>query len=54
MQQGNIHSCAGQGYREDHCNSGAHLTDLVRKRIGDFHVENALNIEEFERNLVFL
>ena len=34
--------------------SGAHLTDLVRKRIGDFHVENALNIEEFERNLVFL
>ena len=34
--------------------SGAHLTDLVRQRIGDFHVENALNIEEFERNLVFL
>jgi tRNA pseudouridine55 synthase len=34
--------------------SGAHLTDLVRRRIGDFHVENAFNIEEFERNLVFL
>lgn len=34
--------------------SGAHLTDLVRQRIGDFHVENAFNIEEFERNLVFL
>lgn len=34
--------------------SGAHLTDLVRQRIGDFHVKNALNIEEFKRNLVFL
>jgi len=34
--------------------SGAHLTDLKRQRIGEFRVENALNIEEFERNLVFL
>jgi tRNA pseudouridine55 synthase len=34
--------------------SGAHLTDLVRQRIGDFRLENAFNIEEFERNLVFL
>jgi tRNA pseudouridine55 synthase len=34
--------------------SGAHLIDLVRQRIGDFRVENAFNIEEFERNLVFL
>jgi tRNA pseudouridine55 synthase len=34
--------------------SGAHLTDLVRQRIGDFRVENAFSIEEFERNLVFL
>jgi tRNA pseudouridine55 synthase len=35
-------------------NSGAHLTDLARQRIGDFRVQNAFNIEEFERNLVFL
>ncbi|OFY65046.1 MAG: tRNA pseudouridine(55) synthase TruB [Bacteroidetes bacterium RBG_13_42_15] len=34
--------------------SGAHLTDLKRQRIGEFRVENAFNIEEFERNLVFL
>jgi tRNA pseudouridine55 synthase len=34
--------------------SGAHLTDLIRQRIGNFRVENAFNIEEFERNLVFL
>jgi len=35
-------------------NSGAHLTDLARRSIGDFRLENAINIEEFERNLVFL
>lgn len=35
-------------------NSGAHLTGLIRKRIGDFHVENSLSIEEFERNLNIL
>jgi tRNA pseudouridine55 synthase len=34
--------------------SGAYLTDLIRQRIGNFRVENAFNIEEFERNLVFL
>jgi tRNA pseudouridine55 synthase len=34
--------------------SGAYLTDLVRQRIGNFRVEKAFNIEEFERNLVFL
>jgi tRNA pseudouridine55 synthase len=34
--------------------SGAHLTDLKRQRIGDFRLENAFTIEEFERNLVFL
>jgi tRNA pseudouridine55 synthase len=35
-------------------NSGAHLTSLVRRKIGEYHVENSLNIEEFERNLIFL
>jgi tRNA pseudouridine55 synthase len=35
-------------------NSGGHLTQLVRNRIGDFHLENALTIEQFERNLNFL
>jgi tRNA pseudouridine55 synthase len=34
--------------------SGAHLTDLKRWRIGEFRLENAFNPEEFERNLVFL
>jgi len=34
--------------------SGAHLTDLKRQGIGDFRLENAITIEEFERNLVFL
>jgi tRNA pseudouridine55 synthase len=34
--------------------SGAHLTDLKRQRIGEFHLENALSVEEFERNFVFL
>jgi tRNA pseudouridine55 synthase len=34
--------------------SGAHVTHLVRQRIGDFRIENAINVEEFERNLVFL
>jgi len=35
-------------------NSGAHLVKLVRTRSGDFHIKDALNIEEFERNLVLL
>jgi len=34
--------------------SGAHLTHLLRRRIGDYRIENSLHIEEFERNLVFL
>lgn len=35
-------------------NSGAHLVELVRSGIGEFRLENAISIEEFERNLVFL
>ena len=31
--------------------NGAHLSALRRTRIGDFKVEDAVNIEEFERNL---
>lgn len=34
--------------------SGAHLTSLKRIRIGEFELKDALNIEDFERNLVFL
>ena len=34
--------------------SGAYLSGLVRTRIGGFSVEQALSIEEFERNLSFL
>lgn len=34
--------------------SGAHLTGLVRTGIGNFSLQNALSIEDFERNLVFL
>ncbi|MFT3737146.1 MAG: tRNA pseudouridine(55) synthase TruB [Breznakibacter sp.] len=30
---------------------GAHLTDLCRTQIGEFSLENALQIEKFERNL---
>jgi len=32
-------------------NSGAHLTNLKRTRIGDFHLKNAENLNEFENNL---
>jgi tRNA pseudouridine55 synthase len=35
-------------------NSGAYLSGLVRTAIGDFSLKNALNIEEFERNFIFL
>ena len=34
--------------------SGAHLTGLIRTRIGEFELKDAVNIEEFERNLVLL
>lgn len=34
--------------------SGAHLSGLVRSAIGSFLLKDALNIEEFERNFVFL
>jgi tRNA pseudouridine55 synthase len=34
--------------------SGAYLCGLVRTGIGDFLLKDALNIEEFERNFVFL
>jgi tRNA pseudouridine55 synthase len=34
--------------------SGAHLTSLLRSKIGDYHVENSLTVEEFERNVFFL
>ena len=32
-------------------NSGAHLTALRRTKIGDYHVENAIGVIEFEANL---
>lgn len=32
-------------------NSGAHLTALCRTRIGEYKLENALSIEEFEKSL---
>ena len=34
--------------------SGAHLTGLVRTSIGNFSLNDALKIEDFERNLVLL
>ncbi|MBN2275652.1 MAG: tRNA pseudouridine(55) synthase TruB [Bacteroidales bacterium] len=34
--------------------SGAYMTSLERKKIGDYDIENAMTVEEFERNLVFL
>jgi tRNA pseudouridine55 synthase len=33
-------------------NSGAHLTVLRRTKIGDYDVKNALNLIDFEENLV--
>ncbi|HEX2395011.1 MAG TPA: tRNA pseudouridine(55) synthase TruB [Bacteroidales bacterium] len=35
-------------------NSGAYLSGLVRTAIGDFSLNSALSIEEFERNFIFL
>lgn len=35
-------------------NTGAYLSGLVRTAIGDFLLEDALSIEEFERNFIFL
>jgi|WetSurMetagenome_2_1015567.scaffolds.fasta_scaffold50787_3 tRNA pseudouridine55 synthase len=35
-------------------NSGAYLSELVRTCIGNFFLKDALSIEEFERNFVFL
>lgn len=35
-------------------NSGAYLSGLERTAIGDFSLNSALNIEEFERNFIFL
>lgn len=32
-------------------NSGAHLTALRRTKIGDYHVENAIDVIQFEANL---
>lgn len=32
-------------------NSGAYLTDLVRTRIGNFHLSDALTLEEFVQNI---
>ena len=32
-------------------NSGAHLTALSRTKIGDYHVENAVDVIQFEENL---
>lgn len=37
-----------------HLASGAHLAGLIRTRIGKFEIIDALSINEFERNLVFL
>jgi len=34
--------------------SGAHLTGLIRTGIGNFLLKDALYVDEFERNLVFL
>jgi len=34
--------------------SGAYLTGLIRTRSGIFEIKDALNIEEFERNLILL
>lgn len=34
--------------------SGAHLTGLVRTATGEYLLQNALSLEEFQRNLVFL
>jgi tRNA pseudouridine55 synthase len=34
--------------------SGAYLIKLTRIRSGNFHIKDALNIEDFERNLVLL
>jgi tRNA pseudouridine55 synthase len=37
-----------------HLHSGAYLSGLVRTAIGNFFLKDALSIEEFERNFVFL
>jgi tRNA pseudouridine55 synthase len=34
--------------------SGAYLSSLIRTRIGDFYLKEAIGIDEFERNFVFL
>lgn len=35
-------------------NSGAYLSGLIRTTIGDFSIDQALSIEEFERNFILL
>ena len=35
-------------------NSGAYLSGLIRTAIGNFSIDQALSIEEFERNFIFL
>ena len=32
-------------------NSGGHLTGLIRTRIGEFNIEDALEIEEFQKKI---
>lgn len=32
-------------------NSGGHLTSLIRTKIGDFHLDNAMEIEDFQNNI---
>ncbi|MEE4196522.1 MAG: tRNA pseudouridine(55) synthase TruB [Bacteroidales bacterium] len=34
--------------------SGAHLTQLTRTRIGDYHIDSSITLEEFEKFLVIL
>ncbi len=35
-------------------NSGAHLTKLIRTRIGDYHLDSSITLQEFEEKLVTL
>jgi len=35
-------------------NSGAYLTDLIRTKIGEYALENALNIDQLEKKLYSL
>ena len=46
MQQGHLYPCIGP-YIGEALNSGAHLTGLIRIRVGDVRLEDCLSVESF-------